>query len=151
MGAPISVERVVVLVGVLASRVQASGRVSKDAVEVTGGGIELITHAGQRKSADQTRMVLQHLLEMRHTPVLRGRVAEEAALDVVVRSAAGHLLERVHGHRPQLWVGPQLRLLEQHEDRVGLRKLGRGAKASVLRVVGVLDRVENLIDDGVVE
>ena len=86
-------------------------------------------------AADQAGVVFEHLLEVRHAPVLGRRVAEEPALDVVVRAASGHLLQRVDRHLPELSIAADLRLLEQQEDGVGLRELRRGAEPAVLRVV----------------
>ena len=92
-------------------------------------------------------MVLEHLLEVRHAPVLRRGVAEEAALDVVVGAAAGHLLQRVEGHALQRIVGTDHRLLEEQEQRLGLRKLGRAAEAPVLLVIGGANGIEDLVDE----
>ncbi len=146
------IQRVVVLVRILAARVQTSGRIAQDAVEVAGRLIQLIAQACERQPRDEAGVVLEHLLEMRHAPVLRGGVAEEPALDMVVGSTAGHAFERVHGHRAQLRVGSQLRLLEQEQDGVGLRELGGGPKAAVFGVVSVLDRVvDDFVDETVLE
>src|SRR6266852_6663306 len=145
------IQRVVVLVRILAARVQTGGRIAEDAVEVSGCLIQLSAQSSKGQRVDEACVVLEHLLEMRDAPVLRCRVAEEAALDMVVGSTAGHPLERVHGHRAQLRVGSQLRLLEQEQDGIRLGKLGGGPKAAVLGVVSVLDRVEDFIDQRVVE
>src|SRR5712691_3246886 len=96
------IQRVVVLVRILAARVQTGGRITEDAVEVSGRLIQLLAQSRDRQRPNETRVVLEHLLEVRHAPVLRGGVPEEAGLDVVVRSAAGHALERVHRHRTKL-------------------------------------------------
>src|SRR5438270_534660 len=86
------------------------------------------------RSPDQSRVVFEHLLEMRDAPVLRRRVAEETTRDLVVRPAACHALQRVLGHAAQLGVRPQNGLFEQQQDRVGLGKLRRAAEPSVLLV-----------------
>src|SRR6266851_2773714 len=145
------IQRVVVLVRILAARVETSDRIAEDAVEVSGRLIQLIAQSREGQCVDEACVVLEHLLEMRDAPILRCGVSEEPALDMVVGSTAGHPLERVHGHRAQLWVGSQLRLLEQKQDGVLLRKLGGGAKAAVLGVVSVLDRVEDFVDETVLE
>src|SRR5439155_25037777 len=100
---------------------------------------------------DQSGVVFQHLLEVRQAPVLSGRVAEEAAIDVVARPATRHLLERVHRHPAQLIVGTQDRLLEQEQDRLGLRKFRRVAESAVFRVVCGTDGVEYLSYEGGLE
>src|SRR6266852_5528598 len=145
------IERVVVLVGVLAAGVQAGCGIAKDPVEVTSGQIERVAQPGEGEPIHQAGVVLEHLLEMRNAPVLRGRVAEEPALDVVVGAACGHSVERVLRHGAQLLVPAQLRLLEQKEDGIGLRKLGRGSEATVFRVVSILDGTKDGVDDRVVE
>ena len=100
---------------------------------------------------DQRRVVLEHLLEMRDAPILRRRVTEEAPFDVVVRATAGHLLERVHGHAPELGVRAQHRLFEQQQDRIGLRKLRRVAEATVFGVVCGLHGVEDRVHEARLE
>ena len=142
----LGIHRVVVLVRVLAPRVQARLRITQHPVEVADRLLELVLHARQGKGLDQAGVVLEHLLEVRHAPVLRRGVAEEAALDVVVGAAAGHLLERVHRSQPQAVVRAQNGLLEQEKDRVGLRKLRRVAEAAIFGVVGRRDGLDHLVD-----
>ena len=139
------------LVRVLAARVQTGPRVAEDAVEVTGRLVEHVFHAGERERLHETGVVFEHLLEMGHAPVLRRRVAEEAALDVVVGPAACHLLERVHRHPSQLFVAAQRGLLEEEKDGVCLRELRGAAEAAVLRVVSVLHRAQDFVDQGGVQ
>ena len=83
---------------------------------------------------------------MRDAPVLRRRIAEETTLDLVVRPAAGHALERVLGHASQLGIRPQHRLLEEQKDRIGLGELRRAAETPVLLVIGGPDGVEDEVD-----
>ncbi len=54
-------------------------------------------------------------------------------------------------HRAQLRVRLELRLLEQEENRICLRKFGGRAEASVLGVVRVLHRLEDFVDDPILE
>ena len=49
--------------------------------------------------AGQLGVVVEHLLEVRHQPVGVGRVAVEAAAQLVVDAAGGHRVERPAGHR----------------------------------------------------
>src|SRR5437899_11362827 len=44
---------------------------------------------------DELRVVVEHLLEMRHQPLAVRRIAVEAAADVVVDAAGPHLPERM--------------------------------------------------------
>ncbi len=96
-------------------------------------------------------MVLQHLLEMRDAPVLRRRIAEEPAFDVVVRASSGHMFQRVDRHLMELGIGAKLGLLEEQQDRVGLRELRRVAEPAVPRIVGRGHRFEDRIDQPSVE
>ncbi len=101
----IGIQRVVVLVRILAARVQTSVRIAEDAVEVSGCLVQLIAQSRKGQPVDEACVVLEHLLEMRNAPVLRRGVSKEPALNVVVGSTAGHAVERVYGHRAQLRVG----------------------------------------------
>ena len=92
-------------------------------------------------------MVLEHLFEVRDAPVLGRRVAEETAFDLVIRAAASHPFERMHGHAPQLVVRAHNRLLEQQQDGVGLGKLRRVAEAAVLGIVRRPNRVQDHVDE----
>ena len=47
---------------------------------------------------NEERVVVQHLLEVRHGPLAVDRVAVEAAADEVVHPAGGHGVERALGH-----------------------------------------------------
>ena len=64
---------------------------------------------------------------------------------------AGHLFQGVDSHLAQLWVGAELGLLQEQQDRVCLRELGRVAEAAVLRVVGIGHRIEDCVDHPVFE
>ena len=95
LGARGRILRVVVLIGVLAAGEQTRGGVAKRAAEVGGGGVKRGCHSGRGQRGDEAGVVLEHLLEVRHTPVLGRRVPEEPTFDVVVHSTAGHALQRV--------------------------------------------------------
>ena len=86
---------------------------------------------GQRQQLQQLRVVVQHLLEMRHQPALVDRIAREAAAEMVVDAALAHALERVlDGLEEALVAGAQPGPPEHFQDR-RLRKLGRAAQAAV--------------------
>ena len=46
----------------------------------------------------ELRLVVEHLLEMRHEPALVHRVAMEAAAELIVHAALGHLAQREQRH-----------------------------------------------------
>ena len=52
----------------------------------------------------EQRVVVEHLLEVRHEPGLVDRVAVEAASDEVVHAAGGHRVERRDDHRQRVLV-----------------------------------------------
>jgi hypothetical protein len=75
----------------------------------------------------EQRVVVEHLLEVRHEPPLVDRVAVEAAADEVVHAAGGHRVEGLRRH--VRFPAPEQQL--QHR---GGRELRCSAEASVLRV-----------------
>ena len=75
----------------------------------------------------EQRVVVEHLLEVRHEPALVDRVAMEAAADQVVHASGGHAVEGLRGQ-----VG--LPAPQQQLDRGGRRELRSAAEAAPLRV-----------------
>ena len=58
--------------------------------------------------AEQERVVVEHLLEVRDEPSLVGRVAVEPAAELVVHAAAGHPVERRRDELERVRRAPQL-------------------------------------------
>ena len=56
----------------------------------------------------ELRVVVEHLLEVRHEPALVDRVAVEAAADEVVHAARRHRVERLLGHPRHLAAHQEL-------------------------------------------
>ena len=83
--------------------------------------------------ASEQRVVVEHLLEMRHRPRVIDAVAGEAAADLVVDAAARHREQRRQRHRA-------LVAQQQELDHRRLRELRRSAKAAVARVEGLCQR-----------
>ena len=93
---------------------------------------------------DQERVVVEHLLEMRHEPALIDRIAREAAANMVVDAALANMQKRV------------LHLLDAGDEAVAeagfpeevedgcVREFGCAAKASIGRV----DGADELAGDG---
>ena len=77
---------------------------------------------------DEQRVVVEHLLEVRHEPALVDRVAVEAAADEVVHAARGHRVER----RASTML--ELAAAQQELERRGGRELRRAAEAAPARV-----------------
>ncbi len=93
--------------------------------------------AGQTEGAGidprELRVVVQHLLEVRHMPALVRRVAGETAADMVVDAARGHVLQGRDQQGAGLFVatrGQGQQVLQQRR----LRELGRVAETAVARV-----------------
>src|SRR2546425_2667523 len=102
---------------------------------------------GFRIDGEELGVVFEHLLVMRDLPLSRRRVAEEAALDVVVHSAAGHGAEGAVQHRCDLGVAEPAMLVEKEAQKPGLRELRLAPEASELWVVLPTDERTDLIDD----
>ena len=86
--------------------------------------------------ADQQRVVVEHLLEVRHQPHAVDGVAGEAAAEVVVDAAGGHGVERdgerAAGPARSPAAGGDGQRLLRHR----LRELRRAAEAAPLRIGG---------------
>ena len=87
----------------------------------------------------ELRLVVEHLFEVRDVPARIGGVAVEAAAEVVVDAARGHVSQGDEIHFQRLlspaaanppWLGPRVEAGEQVErDRAG--ELRRAAEAAV--------------------
>ena len=96
---------------------------------------------GLRIQPSQLRVVVQHLLEVRHVPVGIDRVPVEATADVVVDAAACHPVqgrrEHLVGALPASGATPK-----QEFERHRLRELRGAAEPAPLRVEGRTQGVE---------
>ena len=79
----------------------------------------------------ERRVVVEHLLEVRHEPRFVRRVPVEAAGQLVHQAAAGHAVERRDQHLARLVVGGAL---EQEEEVRGRRELRGRPEAAPLGV-----------------
>ncbi len=109
---------------------QEVGRLPRDALAERVPGLP--PPAGV--DAEQLRVVVEHLLEVRHHPAPVDRVAREAARELVVEASAGHRGHRrrgeVHGLRgPGARAVPEQEL--QHHRRRELRRAAETAVAGV--------------------
>ena len=88
--------------------------------------------------AEQLRVVVEHLLEVRHHPARVDRVAREAAGELVVETPAGHRPERVVGHLLRLLPRGRARdpggVPQQQLEHHRRRELRCPAEAAVLHV-----------------
>ena len=99
--------------------------------------------AGERPGVQvdprELRVVVQHLLEMRHEPAGVGRVAVEAAAELVAQAAVGHRVERPPGDGQRPRIAGRHVAAEQELDGHRLRELRRPAPAAVRGVERGLD------------
>ena len=83
----------------------------------------------------ELRVVVEHLLEMRHEPFGIHRVARKSAAELVVDAAGGHAFAGVQHHSRRLVIVKPFRAAQQKRRNAGLRKFRRAAKAAVFRIV----------------
>ena len=79
----------------------------------------------------QLRVVIKHLLEMRHQPFGIHRVAGEAAAQLIVNAPGGHSVAGVQHHADGLFVMEAPGVAQQELRLAGLGKLGRTAEAAM--------------------
>src|SRR5207302_8944522 len=93
-------------------------------------------------------IVVEHLLEMGHQPACVDRITREAAAEMVVDPALGHLFEGAFDRRAKVRpVRPLPGAPQQLEDR-GLRKFGCAADAAMDSVDLLQEPLGELIDEG---
>ena len=90
--------------------------------------------------AGEQRVVVEHLLEVRHGPRGVDRVAREAAADLVVDPAGCHIPQRLQRHLP-------LPVPEQEAQHAGRRELRRAAEAALDRVVLAAKLSDRLVQE----
>ncbi len=98
--------------------------------------------------ADQQRLVVQHLLEVRHQPVGIDRVAVEPATDLVVDAAGGHRIERHRHHLQDLRRRIHDGLVEEEGEGHRLGELRGAAEATEATVELVAEVGDGLLEDG---
>ena len=104
--------------------------------------------AASRYASDELRLVVQHLLEVRHAPVAVDRVAVKAAADVIAHAAERHRAQRVGRHQQRrLRPSPASRatcVLAEEEQQLGrtrkFRRVAEAAVAPIERALELLDR-----------
>ena len=89
----------------------------------------------ERQQFEQLRIVVEHLLEMRHQPALVDRVAREAAAEMIVDAALADALERELDQR-EIALRRSVRWPARHRNSsiIGLRKFRRAAHAAMHRI-----------------
>ena len=139
-------------VGVLAGRERAVGRreLADQVVEHALGDLAEARVTGLRPRVQvdprELRVVVEHLLEVRDEPDRVGRVPVEAAAQLVVDAAVGHLLEVEAGDRLGLGVAAG-HPAEQELDGHRLRELRGAAPAAVDPVEAAVDPGRGLVEE----
>ena len=103
--------------------------------------------AGVEIQLRQLRVVIEHLLEMRHQPFRIHRVAGEAAAQVIVDAARRHAVAGVQHHADGVRVAEARGVAQQELRLAGLGELGRAAEPAVLRVVALLEEGAGVAHD----
>ena len=100
---------------------------------------------------DEQRVVVEHLLEVRHQPVRVDRVAREAAAEMIVDAALADVDERgLHGVARRLVAVADGAAPEQPEE-IPLRKFRRAGQAAVQAVDGADHAAGEIGQHGVVD
>ncbi len=84
----------------------------------------------------ELRLVVEHLLEVRHAPVGIHRVAMEAAADVIAHAPERHRAQGVQRRVTRIGVAGARVLAQQEQQLARAGKLRRAAEPAVPRVVG---------------
>ena len=101
-----------------------------------------------RQQFEQLRVVVEHLLEMRHQPALVDRIAREAAAEMIVDAALADVVERdLDGGEVARFAGAQARAPEKLEQR-GLRKFRRAARAAIDRIDDAAELARGVVELG---
>ena len=95
----------------------------------------------------QERIVVEHLLEVRHAPADVGRVAVEATAHVIVDAAPGHRFQRLHHHAERRGIARAAVVAEQELELERFGKPGRAPEAAVRRVERPLELAEGAPED----
>ena len=94
----------------------------------------------------ELRLVVEHLLEMRHEPFGVHRVTREPAAQLVVNAAGGHAVAGVQHHARGFLVVKTFRAAQQQRWQAGLRKFGRAAETAVARVEHPLEKFTRVFE-----
>ena len=80
-------------------------------------------------------IVVEHLFEMRHQPLLIGGVPAEAAADVIEDPAPKHMLQRTLRHGSRCAIAGQTGVPKQEYEVVRCREFGRATKSAPVCIV----------------
>jgi len=148
-------QRVVLLVGILASGEKSGLRIAQHGTHVGERALEIAAHEFARcpqfelrKDAKKSRVILGHLFEVRNRPVARRGIPEKTAFDRVIHAAVSHRAHRVCDKFVRSCVVRKAPVGKQEFVYLGLRKFRRLFETAELLVVPFLQRSGKLDDCG---
>ena len=119
------------------------------------GGVGVLAVAGDLEGLQvgdgDLRLVVEHLLEVRDEPAVVHGVAMEAAAELIVHAAAGHLAQGEQHHVERFLVLGARVVAQQEVMHGDARKLGRAAEAAEARIEGAAEDGEGAFERGRVE
>ena len=98
----------------------------------------------------EQRVVVEHLLEVRHQPLRVGGIAVEAAAHLIVDAAQRHFGQRVLRHPQRLRVAGALPAAQEEAEVEAGRKLGRPPHAALVRIEDLRVVAQRVVEDGFV-
>ncbi len=98
---------------------------------------------GVRK--DELRLVVQHLLEVRHAPGAVHGIAMKPAADMVAHAAERHGVQRGEHHRPRRLVAGSRVLPQQKQELARARELRRVAKPPAPGIKGLPELIDGAL------
>ena len=90
----------------------------------------------------QLRLIVEHLLEVRHEPVFIHRIAMKSAAQLIVHAAFFHRDQRVDDHVESFVVAGALPVAQQEIVHGRPREFGRAAEPAQLRIEGAAELLE---------
>ena len=128
------------------------GEVGPHVVERVDGHVGVEAVAGELGRLDvrehQLRLVVQHLLEVRHTPVGIHRVAVESSAEVVAHPAKRHRAQRHEHHVPRFAGAGPCVLAQQEQQLARPRELRRAAEPAAPAIEGDRELFGRALEDG---
>ena len=125
--------------------------VAQHVLDDLGGDLRVAVVTGDLMAVhvqpQESRLVVQHLLEVRHLPPVVDRVAGEPAAEVVVHPAGRHGVERRLDHRGRSARSGAGQVADHEVEVLRRRELRRPTEPTPVVVVGRSERLEREVED----